>query len=213
MDSKTAKSVIDLLRSISRESRIVVVVIHQPSFALFELFDTVLFVDRGRVIYQGRTDQCVNYFTSVAAMSISTKGNPIDDIFERLQEQDSYHMIWDECDKKLYDTGKGLDEDLVEFEDIRPSYCVQFRILFVRAMWDNFGDKTKSRQRITKKLGIAIVAGLVFFDFSNQTSANIFVVSGAIFGMYFTIIQEPLLNALTQYPLTLPVIVSSPLLM
>ena len=40
--------------------------IHQPTSDIFELFTHIILMDAGRIIYQGRTEQAVEFFTRFA---------------------------------------------------------------------------------------------------------------------------------------------------
>jgi len=49
-------------REMVNENRTVVATVHQPSAQVFELFDTLLLLSKGQVIYHGPASQAVNYF-------------------------------------------------------------------------------------------------------------------------------------------------------
>jgi len=53
----------EAVRDITDQSRTTMVTIHQPSAETFALFDTLLLLSVGRVIYFGPMEQCITYFT------------------------------------------------------------------------------------------------------------------------------------------------------
>ena len=66
LDSKTAENVISLLVKLAQNGgRTVVSTIHQPSSQIFGLFDELLLLVRGNIIYQGKSNMAVNYFASI----------------------------------------------------------------------------------------------------------------------------------------------------
>lgn len=66
LDSKTAETVIKLLDDLAKKGgRTVVSTIHQPSSQIYNLFDELLMMVRGNIIYQGPASQAVSYFASI----------------------------------------------------------------------------------------------------------------------------------------------------
>eukprot|EP00294_Goniomonas_avonlea_P018026 CAMPEP_0114550814 /NCGR_PEP_ID=MMETSP0114-20121206/6270_1 /TAXON_ID=31324 /ORGANISM="Goniomonas sp, Strain m" /LENGTH=781 /DNA_ID=CAMNT_0001735605 /DNA_START=283 /DNA_END=2628 /DNA_ORIENTATION=+ len=53
LDSNMALRVVETLANLARQGRIVVLSIHQPSAQLFFMFDKVLLMSRGRIVYDG----------------------------------------------------------------------------------------------------------------------------------------------------------------
>lgn len=54
LDSKMARSVVEHLKVLAEvERRTVITIIHQPSWRIFSLFDALVLLKDGRVVYQG----------------------------------------------------------------------------------------------------------------------------------------------------------------
>jgi len=64
LDSDSAMQCVKLLKSIARKGATVLCTIHQPSSEVFELFDMVMLLKDGRVLYQGTTEGVIDYFTA-----------------------------------------------------------------------------------------------------------------------------------------------------
>lgn len=62
LDSHISFEVMAAVRNLANQNRTVLCTIHQPSADTFNLFDTVLLMAKGRVIYFGRVNECVAYF-------------------------------------------------------------------------------------------------------------------------------------------------------
>lgn len=63
LSSRDAENVMDLLRQLSREGKLIFVVIHQPSSDIFRMFDQLLMLDTGGFpVYFGNPTDAVTYF-------------------------------------------------------------------------------------------------------------------------------------------------------
>ncbi|KAL8617303.1 hypothetical protein ACOMHN_061017 [Nucella lapillus] len=65
LDSFTASHLVSTLSQLARNRRTILMSIHQPRSNIFELFDLVMLMSRGRVVYFGQAKDLVNYFTSL----------------------------------------------------------------------------------------------------------------------------------------------------
>jgi ABC-type multidrug transport system ATPase subunit len=66
LDSSTAYDVMNVVRSLSRRGRNCVTTIHQPSPEVFALFDRLVLLCAGRIVYSGLVKDACGYFTSPA---------------------------------------------------------------------------------------------------------------------------------------------------
>ena len=64
LDSSISLEVMSAVRNLANQNRTVICTIHQPSTETFALFDTLLLLAAGRIIYFGPTSDMVKYFTS-----------------------------------------------------------------------------------------------------------------------------------------------------
>ena len=65
LDSSTAFEVIRVVQGLARLGRNCLITIHQPSPEVFELFDRLVLLRAGHVIYSGRVDAVTKFFTSL----------------------------------------------------------------------------------------------------------------------------------------------------
>eukprot|EP00928_Gymnodinium_smaydae_P019659 TRINITY_DN17547_c4_g1_i1.p1 TRINITY_DN17547_c4_g1~~TRINITY_DN17547_c4_g1_i1.p1 ORF type:complete len:894 (+),score=121.18 TRINITY_DN17547_c4_g1_i1:244-2682(+) len=78
LDSTSALDIIQSLKQLTTLGMTVVMVIHQPRYALFELFDEVLLLGvGGRTVYQGPAGQAETYFESLGYVK-PRNDNPAD---------------------------------------------------------------------------------------------------------------------------------------
>jgi ABC-type multidrug transport system ATPase subunit len=78
--SMTESSILmNTFREMVNQDRTVVATMHQPSPEIFKLFDTLLLLSKGRVIYYGPTSQAATFFVnSPFAYDMSAYTNPAD---------------------------------------------------------------------------------------------------------------------------------------
>ena len=51
-----------ILRSLAKEGRTIVQTIHQPNSDIFDMFDKLMLMTSGKIIYFNDSDKAVNYF-------------------------------------------------------------------------------------------------------------------------------------------------------
>lgn len=62
LDTFTAYSVVTTLGALAASGRTVVATVHQPSSEIFQMFDDLLLLNDGQVIYHGERDHVIEYF-------------------------------------------------------------------------------------------------------------------------------------------------------
>ena len=62
LDSFTATSVIETLRELANSGRTVISTIHQPNSDIYELFDRLMLLAQGKIIYFNQASLAVDYF-------------------------------------------------------------------------------------------------------------------------------------------------------
>ncbi|MCD4828457.1 MAG: ATP-binding cassette domain-containing protein [Candidatus Cloacimonetes bacterium] len=68
LSSTDSEQIVRMLKTLSRQGKIVITTIHQPSPDIFEQFDRVLLMDRGgKQVFFGETSKTFDYFSSEAA--------------------------------------------------------------------------------------------------------------------------------------------------
>ena len=89
LDTFTAYTVCRTLKDLALAGRTVVATIHQPSSDVFHMFDNLLLLAKGRIMYQGPAPDAVDYFGQ-RGFPCPHHTNPADHIFMRiLNDQDA----------------------------------------------------------------------------------------------------------------------------
>lgn len=77
LDSFTATSVIEVLKDLSLKGRTVISTIHQPNSDIFEMFDKLMLMASGKIIYFNKANKSENYFESIG-YKVPEFSNPAD---------------------------------------------------------------------------------------------------------------------------------------
>jgi hypothetical protein len=78
LDAFTAFQLLATLARLARAGRTVVLSLHQPRSDAFALFDRVLLLAQGAVVYSGRTRGCLAYFARLGHALPDERTNPLD---------------------------------------------------------------------------------------------------------------------------------------
>lgn len=65
LDSFTATSVMETLKDLAKSGRTIIQTIHQPNSDIFEMFDRLMLLARGKIIYFNEARLAVDYFTKI----------------------------------------------------------------------------------------------------------------------------------------------------
>ena len=65
LDAFQSQAVMECLKNLATNGRLVISVIHQPRSSIYEMFDKLLILSEGRTMYYGDAEKAVDYFVSV----------------------------------------------------------------------------------------------------------------------------------------------------
>jgi ABC-type multidrug transport system ATPase subunit len=77
LDSYTATQVMLILRNLANAGRTIIQTIHQPNSDIFQLFDQLMLLAQGRVIYYNQSSLSVDYFSKIG-FQVPELSNPAD---------------------------------------------------------------------------------------------------------------------------------------
>jgi ATP-binding cassette subfamily G (WHITE) protein 2 len=86
LDAKNALKVMKAVLNLCKNGCTVICTIHQPRSNVFTLFDKLLLLSEGKVIYHGNAIESINYFASIG-YQCSSYLNPADFLLDILDEE------------------------------------------------------------------------------------------------------------------------------
>lgn len=202
LDSVAALELVSLLKLIALRGVCIVAVVHQPSNEIMDLFDNVMYMARGELVYYGPTRAVVPYFAS-SGYSCPQEYNPADYVMFILQTIG---------DGALLDLINGFRPRILEFKEQIESNCrrvvqdpslirrlkpseranayIQFIWLVRREFRSTVRDMTVVVLRLFISLLFATVMGFLFFQVGQNPGGALdpshigLVASLAIFAMF-----------------------------
>ncbi|OMJ25299.1 ABC transporter G family member 15 [Smittium culicis] len=208
LDIYTSLLVTRLLKNISRQGQTVVSVIHQPSTDIFNMFDDVVLLSNGLIVYSGPVDSMVEYFSKIG-YPCPNFSNPADFVFTHvlnLTEQETRQAsgqnsqnveIRNEKISSLSGKWLGSNESSeinksIDFPLLSPikessftssiPILAQFRILLNRASKNVLRNKLIMRARFIQSSVTALLVGIVFYKKIALAVLPMFLVIPLVFG-------------------------------
>lgn len=201
LDSYTGYLVIRKLRKLARaQNMLIVYTIHQPSFEIYDLFDSLMILNKGKVSYFGKKEAAVDYYGSLGFscpprklpvdyfLEVAIKGGEeADDIFEKSYKEKIQPTITDAINN--------VQKQPIVFKNKKAGICVQFVQLTKRAYLNFTRSLMAFKIRFFQMIFVAILFALLYGRFGdvdpgdpigigNRFGAYFFIISG-IFNVFF----------------------------
>ncbi|KAF2071086.1 hypothetical protein CYY_007590 [Polysphondylium violaceum] len=184
LDSTAALKVMNCVKKIADTGRTVICTIHQPSQEIFEKFDQLLLLDKGNVIYFGKTGEdskeVVEYFTNLGYQH-DEKRNPADFILEIAENKTHLNPIESykesiqcrETISKLADISSIVPEghDIPKYKGLYSApFGIIMRSLLKRAWLNHVRRPQTIVLRFLRSFIPALVIGTMFLRLGNDQS-------------------------------------------
>jgi len=211
LDTFTAFAVIKAMQNMAhRQGRTIVSTIHQPSSDIFYLFDDLMVLAEGKVVYYGTVEGSIGYFGRMG-FGCPEYSNPADYFFMSILSNNEGSSSAIESDTTVSDTQKETSEArLARLIDSWPkspehaqmlhvmtlessksvsqlsykghaSYLTQFRFLTGRASKNAIRNPSIVLLRVIQSLFVGVLLGLVYMDQSQyDPDAQIQNISGVL---------------------------------
>lgn len=228
LDSYLAKVICECLQRVAKDGCTVLCTIHQPSSEVFELFDKLLLLALGRVIYLGPRQDAETYYSSLG-IPCPRNFNPADHYIMKISvtpgnEQYSKDKIakiadqYEASDNKLHIDSK-IDEDIENDYQTSDGFTVekasrykvnqlqQFYALLGRAAIMIYRDPLVSRVKLGQTIVVALIIGLVYLRTpygKEYQSSEITDISGAIFLVIINNTFSYIFAVINTFPTEIP---------
>ncbi|KAL0133864.1 hypothetical protein PUN28_001076 [Cardiocondyla obscurior] len=216
LDSLASIQCISALQTLAKGGRTVICTIHQPTAALYQMFDHIYLVVDGQCLYAGSPDNTVSYFAQ-QGFQCPQYHNPADYMLEvvskeygdynnQLIEAAKEHCRREETPLKMRIMREAsfYDEKTRMMMD-PPSELMKFKTLLYRCALIVYRDWTVSHIKVAVTFLVAILLGLTFEHSGQDASKTLSNVSFLmITTMYF--IYTNMFPAVLKFPLELAIL-------
>lgn len=211
LDSSAAENLVESLGRLAHKySRTVICTIHQPSWQVFQKFDKMLLMHKGRVAYHGEARvHLVNYFSAIG-YAAPAQENPLDFYMRELQAvgDDVFPDMWDKFEnKEQFKTIKELEGNVPKLDMASlgkwkhvNSPLMQYWVLLQRTAHDSVRDKTKMLGGLMQKMMVYLLMGIVFIDQAGTTNDTIFTTLGPLFFLVFIAGMDAMMKNVLEFP-------------
>lgn len=216
LDSTTALLIIELMKFFAQHGRTVICSIHQPSSQIFNSFDNVILLSKGRMLYYGPPAQVVSYFSDLG-YQCHPHWNPADYFMDlaSMNEEVTKELAVKfkplrDAEKAYFqiESGKSVDSPVREVTDSsrkwETSWWWQFYYLSMRSFtlrknssWTNID--------LYQTIAISLIVGVLWFQLSLSES-TLKERIGLIFFMSIFLSFRPMFDAMTLFPAERPVL-------
>uniref|UniRef100_A0A8C5FSI6 ABC transporter domain-containing protein n=1 Tax=Gadus morhua TaxID=8049 RepID=A0A8C5FSI6_GADMO len=179
LDAYTANCIISLLHKLSRNGKTVIFSIHQPRYSIFEQFDQLTLMHKGDVVYAGKADKALEYF------SLLDGNNPLLVQFRKSPQcQQEFEEVEQVC--QAFEGGLKTKGEKVDYVT---SFFYQMRILSHRAVLNLLRTPQTSYAQWALTVFFALLVGLIYYQIpltlpeglQNRSGAFFFLVINVVF--------------------------------
>ena len=180
LDSVTAYEVVALLKEIANKQVCVVAVVHQPSPKIFHLFDNVLFMVTGDIVYHGPVTSVVSYFADRGYMC-PAEYNPADYVLFLLQTlgKAPIELLVDDYCRSMEHTKRDILAARIRPTETHTLWKYDSNTLWVQLKWllkrelrSAVRDKTVVVLRIVLAIIFGTIIGFLFFQVGNAPTVG-----------------------------------------
>jgi ABC-type multidrug transport system ATPase subunit len=195
LDSYSATQVMLLLRKVANAGTSVLFTIHQPASEVFNAFNHLILLNKGRVMYQGSVNDVPTYFET-CGRPVPQNYNPADWIMTVAQQQTEEQLNTDgfypKDERKMgeaLDGGKNvfkaIQKDSTHGSDANsvgagggldmrpPSVLTQTSMLYTREFRTLGRDKASLGLRFGITIFLNVLFGIIFFDVGRNSNDEI----------------------------------------
>lgn len=213
LDSQTSLKIVSLLKKIAIEKNMIVVcTIHQPSSNIFNIFDKLIIIEKGNMIYNDTPDAISDYFESIKK-PLNPHANPADSFMRLLEENaksnhesnyfiDAYKNKDVENKNKIdnFITETSLGMNIFSKSEDNASIFQQIEVLSGRAWKNVYRNPIILNMRASSCLLFAFLVASVFWKLDDDTYDGVQGRIGFVFFISVHTFMEQVFGNLLSFP-------------
>lgn len=189
---------VETLKKLADRRHTIILTIHQPRSSIFQIFDKVLLLSKGRIAYFGPTSNIMPYFKKFEKLSDYSDVqmyNPADFIIDLVTEtepkdRDTNELVLNEFEKEPLIVPPTCPEQYKMEKYNIPKYSTsifnEIITIFVRATLSFFRDHSVFLMRLLQNILMAVLVGLVYL----HTAVGQRTIQNNIGALFFILIQN-----------------------
>jgi hypothetical protein len=190
LDSYSAVQLCQVLKKVANAGASVLFTIHQPSSEIFNSFDRLILLNKGRVMFQGPVGDVPDYFALHGypsppnynpadwVMNVA-QSNPVDELDAAGLFPNDNRDIGDAFESSegkdalgITITRRPVKGDAANYDDKPPGMATQLTLLFKRESNNLIRDTTALGARFGITIFLGVLIGTIFLDVGNSDSAE-----------------------------------------
>ena len=195
LDSSTALAVCSTLQQLAHDGICTVVcTIHQPQVKIFSLFDNLILMKKGQIVYQGSAQKSL-LFLEHAGMPCPAGVNPADHLIDSITPKDSTNAFDDNAKLKVpvnLNVGSHLELKSMTVASLM-TWSHQFSVLFQRSMQQYFRRKDIILMNFVVTIVLAIFVSCGIWKNIGVTQSS---VATRIPSLFFACVSQGIVAAL-----------------
>ena len=214
LDSFTASIVISLLLTQARKGRTIISTIHQPSSDIFLMFDKLLLMSDGYILYHGKASSCAKQFARLE-FKCPEFSNPADYFIEVLHIIKPHNLNEEEARrvsifKEAYDDNKKNKNKTKSFEvgtltskgSLRKrGFLFQVYMNFIRFGLRVIRNPMLSAVKVFIMTFIAIIVDIFYFQLDKDGISNLRSRNGVLFFIVINLTMSNVQGSVLSFPL------------
>ncbi|VDI74220.1 ATP-binding cassette, subfamily G (WHITE), member 2 [Mytilus galloprovincialis] len=212
LDANTAHSVMQLLKSLSKNGTTVVFSIHQPRFSIFKLFDSLMLLSLGECVYHGPARESLDYFRSIGYI-IEEHNNPPDFFLDvingatvnirdkmlnrmnKISKSKLNSRLQNLMKPILYQYRQALDTNTLKISpkvDYKTNFVKQFRVISSRTLLNSLRNPQLSILHWFVLIIFGLIVGTIYWRMERDCESGIQNRVGAFFFILMNIVFSSL---------------------
>jgi ABC-type multidrug transport system ATPase subunit len=198
LDAFAALSVVRSIHRIALNGRAVIMTIHQPRTNIFSLFDKLLLLARGHMVYFGDAQKAIQYFTAIG-YPLPPKYNPADWIIDLIsittrekKEEDEQRVqaIIEHFEStqtiQIPPIPDNYERNFKKYSKYSANWFVQFFVILWRSTINIYRDSRLTIARLMQTVILAVLVGLIFLRLGYNQRA----VQNRVGVLFFVVINQ-----------------------
>lgn len=214
LDSQTSLKVVSLLKRVAVEKNVAVIcTIHQPSSNIFNIFDQLIIIERGNIIYNDSPVNITSYFKSIGK-PLNEHANPADAFMRTLEENVNRGEDPDFFINSYKDRITNYDKEISkQIEDSKVGNNLSSKLNEAVNLWDAtmilsrraFTNVLRNPNLLGARIGFTLLFGFmtasVFWKLSGSNYDGIYGRIGFSFFVAVNIFMSQVMGTILSFPI------------